>query len=263
MSQQFLGFAERVFSITPRPASLKVESLTSNLVLIDIIIQILLLGYILLDDFVCAPVTAVNTIVASEYVSQVCGTEVRTEAYWYYVQKIVFLSFFIAIFYLNKVLVNRINRYHTILMREKLPVFLSMEPIYKNVNYYQRWKGTMIIFFFYKIFCFFFLALLIVASLLIYHLIETVDQLLSFSGVECGREMKKVHDLDQKYICHFQHEFLIAVLSYITTVVAFLIWLSLGASLVGLIYYYLRFRREKSNTEHLDYELLPYVSKFE
>ena len=164
MSTEFIGFAERIFSINPRPAALLCESAISNLVLLDMVIQVLLLGYILLDNFICAPMDALNTEVANEYITQVCGTDIRKRAYLYYMQKIIFLTFFLLIFYLNKVMVARVNRYHTILFKEKLPYYLSMNPIYKNVNYFVRWRFTIVAFVLYKIAAFLLLSLLIAGS---------------------------------------------------------------------------------------------------
>ena len=75
--------------------------------------------------------------------------------------------------------------------------------------------------------------------------------------------MEVVENIDRKYLCHFEHEFVIAVLSYITNIVAFLVWICMLCSIFGLIYYTRRFRYERSRTEYLDTELIPYVSKFD
>ena len=153
MSGHILGFAEKLFSVNPRPSALSIEKVISNFVLFDILVQIILIGYILIDDFVCNEegTSIIEALESSlppkpavdEYLGQVCSTQIRSEAYWFYIQKIVFLFFFLGIFYLNKSFVNRINRYHAIIMKEKIPSCLSNTPVYKDVNYQGRWNVVL------------------------------------------------------------------------------------------------------------------------
>ena len=264
MSQEVFGFAERCFSISPRPAALQIETILSHFVLLDILVQTGLLGYMILDDFICAPLGAAMTKEdVPAYVGQVCGTQIRINASGFYIQKSVFLTFFLLIFYFNKVMVNRLNRYHAILMREKLPAYLSMEPIYKNVNYYLRWKQQLIFFFIYKLFCFICLTIGVVSAQLIFSMIPPVAALLSFRGVPCGKKMLAVPELDQVYSCHLEHEFMIKCLSILSTTLAVLIWLTMGASIFALFYYSIRFKKERALVNHLDSDLTPYISYFD
>merc|ERR1712130_19408 len=97
MSGHVLGLAEKLFSINPRPSALSIEKVISNLVLFDILIQVILIGYILVDDFVCVEenldiVEALEGTLppkpaVDKYLELVCGTEIRNDAHWFYVEK--------------------------------------------------------------------------------------------------------------------------------------------------------------------------------
>ena len=51
MSHHILGFAEKLFNTDPRPSALSIEKVIGNFVLLDILFQVILIGYILIDDF--------------------------------------------------------------------------------------------------------------------------------------------------------------------------------------------------------------------
>ena len=93
---------------------------------------------------------------------------------------------------------------------------------------------------------------------MIVYLIDSVQELLSFKGVSCGPKMKFVEDIEIKLYCHFEHEFLISVLSYITTILAFLILILYVFSIVSLVYYVYKFFKQKSRDDVLDLEIISY-----
>ena len=268
MSHHIVGFAEKLFATNPRPSSLSIEKVISNIVLFNIIVQIILIGYILIDDFVCIEahvniIEALNSKIPAkagveEYLGQVCGTEIRSKIYWFYVEKIVFLFFFLAIFYINKSFISRINRYHVIVMREKISHFLSNAPVYKNVNYEKRWQFTVGVYIIFKIISTLFLILLIVAAFLILNEISEIKELLAFEGEHCGPKMKFVDDIDVELICHFEHEFLIRVLSYITNILALIIVILYFISIFCVIFYVRKFKKQKRRDVELDMHMISY-----
>lgn len=268
MSGHIVGFAEKLFAVNPRPSALSSEKVLSNIVLFNIIVQVVLIGYILVDDFVCfeegtsIPLALEGTKppkpAIEEYLAQVCGTQIRNDSYWFFIEKIFFLFFFLSIFYLNKSFVSRINRYHVIIMREKISHYLTDAPIYVNVNYEKRWKFVVGTFFIYKIFTTIFLAALIAAALIIINLEDSVKELLSYEGVTCGPDMTFVEDIDIKLICHFEHEFLIRVLSYITTILAFIILFLYFSSTFSVIFYVFKFNKQKKRESELDLHMISY-----
>lgn len=268
MSGHILGFAEKLFSTNPRASALSPEKVLSNIVLFNIIIQVVLIGYILVDDFVCIeeglsiPEALESTLppkrALDEYLVQICGTQIRNDSYWFFIEKIFFLFFFLSVFYINKSFVSRINRYHVIIMKEKISHYLTQAPIYVDVNYEKRWKFVVASFFVYKIFTTIFLALLIAAALIIINLVDSVKELLSYEGVTCGPDMTFVEDIDITLVCHFEHEFLIRVLSYVTNVLAFLILFLYFLSIFSLIFYVLKFKKQKKKDSDLDLHMITY-----
>ena len=263
-----LGFAEKLFSIDPRPSALSIEKVISNLVLFDVLIQVILIGYILVDDFVCnekhtSIIEALESPLppkpaTDEYLGQVCGTQIRVDAQPFFIEKFIFLFFFLAIFYLNKSFISRINRYHVIVMKENIKHFISMSPIYVDVDYERRWKITIAGFFVYKVVTIIFLTVLIVAAFTILYTIDEVKDLLGFKGVECGPDMDFVDDIDIKLICHFEHEFLIRVFSYITNILAILILVLYILSVVSLLYYVKKFFSQQDREDELDRKMIAY-----
>ena len=268
MSHHFLGFAEKAFSVDPRPAALNIERFISTLVLLDIIIQLILIGFILTDEFTCfeAEGTVSLALESSKpshppidaYLEVVCGTQIRSDAFLFYGEKIVFLFFFLAIFYLNKAFIRRISRYHCIIMGEKIERYLSTVPVYENVDYKKRWNTAVIMFFIYKLITLFLLSCLITAAICFIYEVEAVSKLFNFDGVICGPQMDFVKDLGAEFICHFYHEFLIKVTSWVTTVIAFLVLIAYFISVFALLYYVYKFRNQSIRKEHLNESLIGY-----
>lgn len=267
MSSHLVGFAEKLFTTNPRPSALSIEKVISNIVIFNIIIQIILIGYILIDDFICIEehTNIIEELASStpdagldDYLSLVCGTEIRSKIYWFYVEKIVFLFFFLSIFYINKSFLSRISRYHVIIMREKIAYYISNAPVYKNVNYEKRWKITILFYFLFKILSTILLVILIIAALIILNLVSNVQQLLHFEGETCGPKMKFVDDIGIKLICHFEHEFLIRVLSYVTNILAFIILILYFFSIFAVIFYVKKFRSQRKRDDDLDLHMISY-----
>lgn len=268
MSSHLVGFAEKLFATNPRPSALSIEKVISNIVLFNIIVQIILIGYILIDDFVCIGEHA-NIIEElesklppkpsiDEYLGQVCGTEIRSKIYWFYVEKIVFLFFFLTIFYINKSFISRISRYHVIIMREKIDHYLSNAPVYKNVDYDKRWKIIIVFYIIFKFISTILLIVLIIGAMIIINTVSDVQQLLNFEGESCGPKMKFVDDIGLKLICHFEHEFLIRVLAYITNILAFIILILYFFSIFAVFYYVKKFRSQKGRDSELDIHMISY-----
>ena len=268
MSGHVLGFAEKLFSIDPRPSALSIEKVISNFVLFDVLIQVILIGYILVDDFICTEknssiIEALESTLppkpaTDEYLSQVCGTQIRVDAQPFFIEKIIFLFFFLAIFYLNKSFVSRINRYHVIVMKENIKKYISISPVYLDVDYERRWKFAVTGFFIYKCITIVLLIVLIVAALVILNTIDEVKDLLGFNGVECGPKMDFVDNIDIKLVCHFEHEFLIRVFSYITNILAIMILVFYIFSVFSLIYYVKKFFSQKERDDELDTKMISY-----
>lgn len=234
----------------------------------NIIIQIILIGYILIDDFVCIEEHA-NIVeelakeipakkAIDEYLGQVCGTEIRSKIYWFYIEKIVFLFFFLAIFYINKSFISRINRYHVIIMREKISRYITNDPVYKNVNYEKRWRFTIGVYILFKIISTLFLIILIIGAFIILNEVEAIQELLAFEGELCGPKMKFVDNIGLELRCHFEHEFLIRVLSYITNILAVIIVVLYFLSIFCVIFYVKKFRSQKKRDVELDLHLIAY-----
>lgn len=268
MSHHVIGFAESLLSSDPRPSSLSTEKILSHLVLFSILVQVILIGYILIDDFVCFD-HEVNVVEAlesplpshspvEEYVSLVCGTEIRRNAWLFFVEKTFFLFFFVAIFYFNKVFVSNINRYHTILNREKIERYITTTPVYTNVDYKRRWWVAIVAFCVYKLVAVVVFVLVITGALLIINLADDVSDLLRFEGVKCGPDMRSVPNLGTEFTCHFEHEYLIHVLSILSTTLAFVDLLLLVVSTVGLLVYARKFHSHQDRRQYLDEELIGY-----
>merc|ERR1711977_714351 len=151
-----------------------------------------------------------------------------------------------------------INRYHVIVMQEKISHYLTQAPIYVNVDYGKRWKVAVSVFFVYKIITTVLLALLIAGALIILNLVDEVKQLLSYEGVSCGPKMTFVKDIGVKLTCHFEHEFLIRVISYITNILAFIILALYVLSIIALIYYVFTFISQKRRESELDLHMIAY-----
>lgn len=268
MSHHILGFAEKLFETNPRASALSIEKVISNFVLFNIILQLILIGYILIDDFVCieAHVNILEELESEikpkpaidEYLAQVCGTEIRSKIYWFYIEKIVFLFFFLAIFYINKSFISRINRYHVIVMREKISHYISNSPIYKNVNYERRWQITVGVYVLFKIISTLFLIVLMVGAFIILEEASDVQELLGFEGETCGPKMRFVDDIGLKLRCHFEHEFLIRALSYITSLLALIIVILYFLSIFSVVFYVKKFRSQKGRDVELDTQLISY-----
>ena len=251
-----VGFAERILTIVVRSDSLQSEIVLSNVILLEMALHIILIGYIFLDIFVCTNNDNPG-LISDPYISQVCGTEIRSEAYLFYLDRVLFLLFIISVFFLNKWVVNRVNRYHSIIMREKLE-FINKQPIYTDVNYYFRWKIAIIVYILYKIIAILILSLLITGSVLVLTLVPVVHDMITFSGITCGPNLMHVDDIPTRQLCHFQHEFVITVLVYITNIFGFFIWFLHIITLVSIFYYFLRFRYQLQRQSLLDRELLTY-----
>lgn len=268
MSSHLVGFAEKLFTTDPRPSALSIERVIGNIVLFNIIVQIILIGYILIDDFACIEEHAnileelAGTLppkpAIDEYLGLVCGTEIRSKIYWFYVEKIIFLFFFLSIFYINKSFLARISRYHVIVMREKISHYLSNAPVYKNVNYERRWKVTIVFYIIFKILSTIVLVGLIIGAMIILFSVENVQQVINFEGETCGPHMKFVDDIGFKLICHFEHEFLIRVLSYITNILAFIILALYFLSIFSVLYYVKKFYSQRRRDAELDMHLISY-----
>ena len=112
MSARVLSLAADLFSVDPRPRSLTLEQFISAFALIFIVVEFLLFGYLMLDSLICnekgadIPADLALRIPAKvpldNYVSLLCGTQIRMDGIALFIQNLCILIFFVAVFYFNK-----------------------------------------------------------------------------------------------------------------------------------------------------------------
>lgn len=251
------------FSYEAKPKPLFLESWTSAVVVILFILQAALLGFLVDSTVECLPEFDDVVLLIEEgkflpnirldlYLCLICGTQIRWDAKGLFIEKTLFLGLLILIFHVNKDFVLKINRYDTILSRQKDKVFLGPHPVIKGVDYKNKMRFVLVRFLLAK---FVFLLLLIAGVVVAFTLILAIDKLhniMRLNGVHCGPSMDFAPDLHTRHVCHLEQEVFIYILYIATSVVSFLLLALYAGSLVMGVYYLFFFPRHIIDPASLD-----------
>jgi hypothetical protein len=240
----FIKELENLFLIETRSSILRIEGYLSNLVLLDIIIQAAYTFSIYYFDVVCVnPNTPLVITIA--YINLVCSSMIKKKTGYLALQKAVFLIIFLTIFLINKKIINYINRYHVLTLKEELPQYILYPPKDKK-NYIYKWSQTIITYFIFKVLSSIILLITLIFALFVQNYFSAISAITKIDDKECGPKLyddnsSLVNDLPAKYICHYPNEFLIFVTNIFLNIAASIITVLYFVSIFTLIYYVINF----------------------
>jgi len=270
MSSAIISQITGVFEVKAKPKELFLETWLSGLFVVTIIVQFALLIYLVVDDVACIPkeidiVTLINITTGppqpsnDQYLAVLCGTQIRWDDIGIFIEKIVFLFILAFVFFVNKSHLVSINRYHSILQRERLPEFIGPKPVKLEGDYKRKMRFILVRFFLVKLVFFVVMLAAIVTALVLQHTVDGVGDILHPVDKTCGKHMKWVDNLKGKFTCHLEQELTIYILSLVTNVLAVAILLLFFLSMIAVAVYIFTHKNSIIRPDQVDRELSDHV----
>jgi hypothetical protein len=255
----FLTQLEDLFLVKTRSTILNLESLISNLVLLQILIQLVAATLIYYSDVLCN--NPLNPLVNSPvYVNVVCGSHIKANTIGLVIEIFLFFGIFLSIFLINKKFLHFINRYHVLTLEEDLPEYIHDKKPNPKKNYYKSWKKTLTLFLLFKIISTLILIPLVIASTVLQFTNPGLIKILGIDDKKCGPYLgNNIMNITAEFNCHYPNEYLIYISSNSLSATSILISILYFFSIFFVMYYifdfyrkYKEFKKSKSQKQEFD-----------
>lgn len=255
--------------VEPRSPYLYLEKTLGHLLYLGLLVTIITLGLVLFDPAYCNEAKGnlreeIYSLIppkepVDNFIAVVCATDARIRGWLFFVEKFITFGAASGLIFANSYFMKKMNRYHAISLREKIPECVGPYPIWKNVDYIKRWNSMFRCLVAFKLLNLVLLGIMVVGGILILYLVPSVWAIIGFDGFECGPDMLVGKDIGIEQICHFEHEFAIFFLNICSNVIAVTSWLTFLGSLLSMIVYYRSFHKELKLQEQLNLTMITYI----
>eukprot|EP01095_Lingulamoeba_sp_RSL-Kostka_P010856 TRINITY_DN3990_c1_g1_i1.p1 TRINITY_DN3990_c1_g1~~TRINITY_DN3990_c1_g1_i1.p1 ORF type:complete len:269 (+),score=18.66 TRINITY_DN3990_c1_g1_i1:121-927(+) len=241
----------QVFVVEAKPKSLKVETILALTFTISLALQFSLILLITFDNVVCTDdgisvlerfyfSTSSDPTTENQFVEQICETDIKFKAAGFYWVIIIYLCCAGCIVLVNKYFMDKINRYDTIIRRQKIKKFIGYKPVVKsNIKNYRKKQKKLMRFFIplKSFFCVCFI-LATILQIILTQVWEHARRIIEPHNHGCGEQLYWVDDIMIKQRCHFNQEFMIFVLYWSTIICQIITGLLFVLSVFIMIRFY-------------------------